>query len=135
MSDVCILAAGIHPFGRTDGVSGLEQGAAAIRMALDDAGIDWPGIQFAYGGSHAAGNADTLVDKLGLTGLQFINVKNGCATGGSALLGASNTIRSGEFEIGVAVGFDKHPRGAFNDGPADWGLPDWYGEVGFMLTT
>jgi hypothetical protein len=23
------------------------------------------------------------------------------------------TIKSGEFELGIAVGFDKHPRGAF----------------------
>ena len=33
------------------------------------------------------------------------------------------------------VGFDKHDRGAFNPQPADWGLDDWYGETGLMLTT
>jgi acetyl-CoA acetyltransferase len=33
------------------------------------------------------------------------------------------------------VGFDKHDRGAFNPKPADWGLDDWYGETGLMLTT
>jgi acetyl-CoA acetyltransferase len=76
-----------------------------------------------------------MVSQLGLTGVQFINVKNGCATGGSALFGAASTIRSGEFDLGLAVGFDKHPRGAFDPRPADWGLPDWYGETGMMLTT
>lgn len=135
MSDVCIIGAGIHRFGRTDGVSGMEQGVAAIRSALSDSGLAWSDIQFAFGGSDASGNADTMVDRLGLTGLPFVNVKNGCATGGSSLLGASSTIRSGEFELGVAVGFDKHPRGAFDPKPADWNLPDWYGDVGFMLTT
>jgi acetyl-CoA acetyltransferase len=35
----------------------------------------------------------------------------------------------------MALGFDKHPRGAFDPRPADWGLPDWYGETGLMLTT
>jgi acetyl-CoA acetyltransferase len=35
----------------------------------------------------------------------------------------------------MAVGFDKHPRGAFNAKPADYGLPEWYGETGMMLTT
>jgi len=79
MSDVCIIGAGIHRFGRTDGVSGLEQGVFAVREALADAGIDWHQIQFAYGGSDAAGNPDTMVDRLGLTGVQFINVRNGCA--------------------------------------------------------
>ena len=33
------------------------------------------------------------------------------------------------------VGFDKHPPGAFNPLPEDWGLGSWYGETGLMLTT
>jgi acetyl-CoA C-acetyltransferase len=37
--------------------------------------------------------------------------------------------------VALAVGFDKHPRGAFNPEPARWGLPDWYGQAGLMLTT
>jgi acetyl-CoA acetyltransferase len=135
MSDVCIIGAGIHPFGRTDGVSGLEQGVFAVREALADAGVDWNQLQFAYGASDAAGNPDAMVEKLGLTGMQFINVKNGCAAGGSALFSASMSIKSGEFDLGLAVGFDKHPRGAFNALPADYNLPDWYGAAGFMITT
>jgi acetyl-CoA acetyltransferase len=132
---VCIVGIGIHPFGRTEGMTGLDMGVAAVRTALADAGIGWGEVQFAYGGSDSAGNADTMVSRLGLTGIQFINVRNGCATGGSALFGALSTIRSGEFDIGLAVGFDKHPRGAFDPKPAEWGLPEWYGETGMMLTT
>ena len=132
---VYIVGAGVHPFGRTDGMSGQDQALVAIRAALADAGLDWSDIQFAYGGSHAAGNADAMVSRLGLTGMQFINVKNGCAAGGSALLSGYWAIKSGEFDLGVVVGFDKHPRGAFNDMPSDWGLPDWVGETGLMLTT
>jgi len=136
MSDtVCIVGIGIHPFGRTDGMTGLDMGVASVRSALADAGVGWEDIQFAYGGSDSAGNADTMVARLGLTGIQFINVKNGCATGGSALFGTLATIRSGEFDLGVAVGFDKHPRGAFDPRPAEWGLPEWVGETGLMLTT
>lgn len=133
--DVFIVGAGIHPFGRTPGLSGLQQGVVAVRQALDRAGLAWPDIQFAFGGSDAAGNADTMVAELGLTGIPFINVANGCATGGSAMFGAYSTIKSGEFDLGLAVGFDKHPRGSFSPLPADWGLPDWYGETGLMLTT
>lgn len=135
MSGVCIIGAGIHRFGRTPERSGLQQGVVAVRQALGHAGLDWGDIQFAYGGSDAAGKADTMVSELGLTGLPFINVANGCATGGSALFGAYSTIKSGEFDLGIAVGFDKHPRGAFDPKPAEWGLPDWYGETGLMLTT
>ena len=135
MTDVCIVGIGIHPFGRTDGVSGLDQGVFAVREALKDAGVAWPDVQFAYGGSDAAGNPDTMVDRLGLTGVQFINVRNGCAAGGSALFSAQMAIKSGEFELGMAVGFDKHPRGAFNAMPAEYNLPDWYGDAGYMVTT
>jgi len=135
MTDVFIVGIGIHPFGRTDSRSGLQQGEYAVRAALTDANVRWSDMQFAYGGSDAAGNADTLVTQLGLTTLPFVNVRNGCATGGAALFGAYNAVRSGDFDLGIAIGFDKHPRGAFDPKPADWGLPDWYGESGLMLTT
>ncbi len=132
--DVAIIGIGIHPFGRTEGVSGLEQGTYAARQALEDTGLDWSDMQFAYGGSAAAGAADTMVSKLGLTGLQFINVSNGCATGGSALQSAYMAIQSGMFDIGMAVGFDKHPRGAFTVNPEGSGLGKWYGDIGMALT-
>ena len=56
-TDVAIVGIGIHPFGRTEGVSGRDQGAFAARQALADAGVQWSDIQFAYGGSAAAGDA------------------------------------------------------------------------------
>lgn len=133
--EVAIIGIGLHPFGRHDTLTGRAQGAIALRAALKDAGIGWESVGIAYGGSHDAGNADALCNDLGLTGLPFINVANGCATGGSALASAVAAIRSGSAEFAVAVGFDKHPRGAFNPHPRDWGLPDWYGETGLMLTT
>lgn len=135
MEQIAIIGIGMHPFGRTDGMSGQAQGAYAVRQALRDANVSWEQVGVAYGGSQDAGNADALSNHLGLTGLPFINVANGCATGGSALASVVAALRAGTAEIGVAVGFDKHPRGAFNPRPADWGLEDWYGETGLMLTT
>ncbi len=132
--DVAIVGIGIHPFGRTDGVTGLDQGVYAARQALADIKKEWSDMQFAYGGSSAAGNADSMVSKLGLTGLQFINVANGCATGGSALQSAYMAIQSGMFDLGIAVGFDKHPRGAFTVDPEASGLGKWYGDIGMALT-
>lgn len=134
MGDVYIVGAGIHPFGRHE-ASGLDQGVFAARQALGDADCRWEDMQFAFGGSAAAGDADAMLPRLGLTGAQFINVANGCATGGSALLSGYWAIKSGEFDLGLIVGFDKHPRGAFNALPGDMGLPEWYGETGMMLTT
>jgi acetyl-CoA C-acetyltransferase len=135
MSDVAIVGIGMHEFGRHDGVSGMDQGVIAVRRALADAGARWEDMQFAFGGSLAAGAADTMVSQLGLTGLQFINVANGCATGGSALFSAYNTIRSGVFDLGIAIGFDKHERGAFRVNTKGSGLGDWYGSSGLALTT
>lgn len=135
MSDVCIVGIGIHPFGRTEGRSGRDQGVFAVRQALADAGIEWKDIQFGFGGSSSSGAADLIVNDLGLTGVPIVNVANGCATGGSSLGAAYSAIASGEFDLGLAVGFDKHDRGAFNAKPSDYGLPEWYGQTGLMLTT
>ncbi len=135
MSEVYIIGAGIHPFGRTEGRSGRDQGVYAVREALDDAGLAWEDMEYAYGGSAAAGSADIMVNELGLTGLPFTNVANGCATGGSSLVAARNAVKAGVCDLALAVGFDKHPRGAFNASPADYGLPEWYGQTGMMLTT
>lgn len=132
---VAIVGIGIHKFGRTPGVSGLRQGAHAARLALADAGVAWRDIQFAYGGSYSAGNADALGNELGLTSIPFTNVLNGCATGGSALIAACREITSGAADLGLVVGFDKHDRGAFNSDPSEYGLGDWYGQAGLMVTT
>ncbi len=134
-NDVAVVGVGIHQFGRHDGVSGLQMGAIATRRALTDAGIAWQDVDFAAGGSDAAGNADTSVSMLGLTGVPFINVKNGCATGGTALTTAHAMLVSGAAEVALVVGFEKHPRGAFNPLPEEWGIGSWYGETGLMLTT
>ena len=91
-NDVAIVGIGMHPFGRTPDLSGRAQGAHAARAALRDAGVEWKDMQFAFGGSYSAGDADSLVNELGLTGLPFINVSNGCGTGGSALTSARGMI-------------------------------------------
>ncbi|MEI8159498.1 MAG: thiolase family protein [Actinomycetes bacterium] len=132
--DVAIIGIGMHPFGRHDN-TGMEQGAYAARAALKDAGCEWSDVNYAFGGSSAAGNADTMVSALGLTGLPFINVANGCATGGSALISAYNAINAGAADVCMAIGFDKHPKGAFDPDPASFGLGKWYGDTGLMLTT
>ena len=134
MTNVYIVGAGIHPFGRHES-SGLDQGVFAAKQAIADSGLEWDDMQFAFGGSNAAGNADAMLPRLGLNGTQFINVANGCATGGSALLSGYWAIKSGEFDVGLVTGFDKHPRGAFAAKPQNYGLPDWYAETGMMVTT
>jgi acetyl-CoA C-acetyltransferase len=133
--EVAVVGIGMYPFGRHPGVSALEMAVHASRAALEDAGVSWQEVQFAAGGSDAGGNADTTVSALGLTGVPFINVSNGCATGGSALTTADAMLVSEAADLALVVGFDKHPAGAFNPRPEDWGIGSWYGETGLMLTT
>jgi len=140
---VAVVGIGIHPFGRHPGVSASDMGVQAIRRALADADLSWKDIEYAFGGSLApilpdhdnAPMADTLVNHLGLTGVPFVNVANGCATAGSAVALAANAIEAGACQIGLAVGFDKHPRGHFAAAAGMAGIEPWFGEHGFMVTT
>ena len=133
--DVAIVGVGLHPFGRFPGVSAIEMGAIAIRRALADASVEWRDIQFAFGGSYEVDNPDAVVALMGLTGIPFTDVYNGCATAASALTLAANTIRLGDHELGIAVGMDKHVPGAFKGDPRDYACPSWYGEIGHFITT
>ena len=135
MPDVAIIGVGIHRFGRFPGKPALAMGAEAAREALADAGLSWADMQFAVGGSYEVDQPDAVVAELGLTGVQFTNVYNGCATAGSALALASQTIELGRHEIGLVLGMDKHEPGAFTADPQEYGCPPWYGEMGLFLTT
>ncbi len=134
-NDVAVIGVGLHPFGRFPGVTGIEMGAVAIRRALADAGVEWREVQFAFAGSYEIDNPDAVVALLGLTGIPFTDVYNGCATAASALSLAAQTIRLGEHDIGIAVGMDKHLPGAFSADPRLYACPSWYGEVGQFITT
>jgi acetyl-CoA acetyltransferase len=134
MDDVAIIGVGRSAFGRFPGVSAIELGAKAARLALGDAGITWKDVQFAFGGSYEVDNPDAVVNFLGLTGLPFTDLYNGCATAASALTQAANTIRLGDYELGMAIGMDKHLPGAFAADPLQYGVPSWYGETGLFLT-
>ncbi len=101
---------------------------------MKDAGVEWRDVQFAFGGSYEVDNPDSIVNQLGMTGIPFFNMYNGCATAASVLTQATNTIRLGEYDIGMAIGMDKHVPGAFNADPTLYSLPSWYGEAGMFLT-
>jgi acetyl-CoA acetyltransferase len=135
MEPVAIIGVGLHPFGRFGPKSAIEMGADAIRAALEDAGVGWNDVQFAFGGSFEVDNPDAVTGRLGLTGIPFMDVYNGCATAATALQMTADSIRSGQYDIGVAVGMDKHDAGAFTSDPVDYGAPPWYGEIGHFLTT
>lgn len=98
-------------------------GAAAIKAALADAGVDYQSIDqvcagFVYGDS-CSGQAAAY--HVGLTGIPVINVNNNCATGSTALWLGRQAVASGEAECVLVVGFEQMQRGAiaahFTDRP------------------
>ncbi|ONH30824.1 thiolase family protein [Pseudofrankia asymbiotica] len=135
MNDVAIIGVGLHPFGRFGDKSAMEMGADAIHLALRDAGIQWKDVQFGVGGSLEVANPDAVTRLIGLTGIPFTDVFNACATAASAIQLCADTIRLGKYDVGIAVGMDKHPRGAFTADPSMLGLPAWYAENGQFVTT
>ena len=133
-SGVAIVGVGLHPFGRHPGRSAIEMGAIAARAALADAGAEWRQMEFAFGGSYTVDNPDAIVNLMGMTGIPFTDVYNGCATAASAVSLAELTIRSGEHDLGIVIGMDKHLPGAFSGDPRNYSVPSWYGEAGLFLT-
>jgi acetyl-CoA C-acetyltransferase len=133
VSTMAIVGIGIHPFGRFDSTA-QQMALSAIGDALADAGLRWADVEVAVGGSLDGGQADVMVGALGPTGIPFINVLNGCATGAASLITARNMITAGMGDLGLVVGFDKHPRGAFAaTDVTTWGVGSWYGEIGMFL--
>ena len=100
---VSIVGVGLHPFGRFD-ISGREMGLIAACEALADAGVTWNEVGFAAGGSRDSGHAAALVSELGLTGVPFIGVYNGCGTAGSAVLACRQAIESGAADVVLGSG-------------------------------
>ena len=135
MNDVAIIGVGLHPFGRFEGKTAMQMGVEAIFAAVADAGVQWSDIRGAAGGSWTVANPDAIVGMVGLSGIPFTNVFNACATAASATKVCADGIRLGDYDIGIAVGLDKHPRGAFTEDPGLVGMPAWYAENGQYLTT
>ena len=133
--EAVIIGVGLHPFGRFAGKSAMDMAADAVRLALADAGVGWPQVQTGFIGSLEVANPDAIVGRLGLTGIPLRGVFNGCATAGSALAMAARAIENGECDVAIAIGMDKHPRGAFAADPSVGGLPGWYGQTGLYITT
>src|SRR5262245_43742838 len=112
MTDVVIMGAGMHPFGRFDKCY-EELGAEAAAAALSDAGVEWKQIQTAYLSRMylPATSGARILRRLGSTDISIIDVEAACASGGAALRQAVLGIRSGEIDLALVLGCEKMPRG------------------------
>jgi acetyl-CoA acetyltransferase len=101
-----------------------QMAAAATRVALADAHVEFKQIEQAYVGyvyGDSTAGQRTLYE-LGMTGIPIFNVNNNCSTGSSALFLARQAIASGAAECVLALGFEHMNPGAlgtvFKDRPS-----------------
>lgn len=92
--------------------------AEAVSQALVDAGISYDQVQRAAAGyvfQPSAAGQRALYD-VGLTGIPVVNVNNNCATGSTALMLATEWVRSGLADVALAVGFEQMTKSAMQGG-------------------
>ena len=113
MSKAVIAGLGIHKFGRFGDKPYTDIGLEAVIMALRDAAIEWPEVQAAYCGRMylPPTTGVRILTQLGRTGIPIVDVEAACAAGGVALKEAQRAISSGEYDIVLALGVEKMPRG------------------------
>lgn len=137
MREVCIIGVGIHQFGRFQDKRFIDLGAKATLDAIKDANINWGQIQAAYCGSvySGSGAGSNMLAEVGLSGIPIMGAEAACAAGGVALNQGYQAVARGQYDIVLAVGFEKMPRGfivspRFQDWERRMGLgvnPIWMG--------
>jgi acetyl-CoA acyltransferase len=127
MSDAFIVGADMIAFGRYPDKTPAQLGGEAALMALDDAGLTIDDVQVAYTGSSFTAGASMcqqIMREIGQTGMPCINVSNACASGATAVREAFIAIKSGLYDVALAVGTEMNPRGMLGGGPSDGLTPE-----------
>lgn len=130
-SEVAVLGAGMHPWGKW-GRSFIEYGTAAARAALADAGVDWRDVGSVVGADTVRGGypgyvaGATFAKALGWQGARVASVYAACASGAQAINTARTQILAGLADVVLVVGADAAPKGFFRPAGGDrHDDPDW----------
>lgn len=125
MSDVYILGIDMTRFGRYPDRTFAQLGGEAALMALDDCGLGPRDVQIMYCGTVFGAyemSGQAIMREIGQTGVPVTNVVNACASGASAFREAWLAVKSGIYDVALAVGVEKTPRGMLGGG-AETGIP------------
>ena len=129
--EVLISGAGITRFGYYPDKPSFELAAEAILNSLDDAEMEWKDVQAAFCGSvyQGTGSGHQVIKEVGLTGIPIINIENACSSGASAFRLAYQAVATGMYDVVLALGFEKMPKGAI----PSTAFRSWQLEMGFNV--
>jgi acetyl-CoA acetyltransferase len=130
-SDVAILGAGMHPWGKW-GRNFVEYGLVAAEAALADAGLAWADVQYVSGADTIRNGypgfiaGATFAQALGWQGSRVSSCYAACASGAHAVHIARAQILAGFCDVALVVGADTTPKGFFAPvGGERRDDPDW----------
>ena len=108
--DIWILGINMTKFGKHPDKDVVDLAAEAALAALADGGVTIKDMGVLAAGNlmgAAAGLGQQLQKQIGQTGIPVYNVANACATGATALRTVIMAVKSGECDMGLAVGVEK----------------------------
>jgi benzoylsuccinyl-CoA thiolase BbsB subunit len=132
MTGVSVIGVGIVPFGKYPDRTITDIGWPAVKSAIRDAAIEPKRIQAVYSGTARGGAmvGQRIMGRIGLAGLPIVNVENACSSSSSALHQAILAVKSGAYDIVLAIGVEKLTK--FGGGTLPLDEDDW--EVALGLT-
>ena len=113
MREVFVAGIGLTKWGFYPDQECYDFGSEAMVNALKDAEMEWKDMQGAFCGSvyQGTGSGHQAIKEIGLTGIPIINVENACSSGASAFRLAYQMIASELYDVVIAMGMEKMPRG------------------------
>lgn len=114
MSDVFVLGVDMIKFGRFPELTVPKLGGRAALMALDDAALTVRDMQAVYCANLGQSNGmvgQRMMHEIGQTGVPVVNVANACAAGATAFREAWIAIKSGMYDLVLAVGVEQMGKG------------------------
>ncbi|MBI2906922.1 MAG: thiolase family protein [Chloroflexi bacterium] len=129
--EVYVVGVGMHQFGRFPDLDFTDLGRVAVLNALKDAGLSWRQAEAAFCGTAYGdvGAGHRIAREIALTGIPIVNVENACSSGGSAFRLACQSIAGGMYDIAIAYGLEKIPKGMI----ASTADPEWQRIMGMSV--
>ena len=133
MRGVSVIGVGMVPFGKYPGRKLSDLGWPAVKAAIADAGVEPRQIQVAYCGTALGGmmSGQRVLGRIGLTGIPISNVENACSSSSTAFRQGVMAIRSGQYDVVLAIGVEKLSK--FGGGTLPLEEEDWEVSQGLSM--